>query len=374
MLDRFKIITALQNVSSELFVGFAQEIDIANTVWGKISQDAAFGDKIHAFKQSLLVPWWQGLLAPVKKIELQKTEYTVLSVDGSQIYHDKHQGPPCFLINIGFMQLSYGLQNKPVVYGNEPFLTVKLDQEHGFGSTDFINMQREKYEFEHALQRMEEINLQEPGKLSVCLFDGSLIFFHLDAQDMEFKEQFLQDYCTVLEVMYQKRMLIAGYMSLPKTKELVNLCKLELVQFDDSLLGSVLVIDRLTDVDIAGLYLKRQDRSIVFASKAPICYLYPIHLRPHFCYLHVGSEIVRIEFPAWIGNDEVLVDQICAVAFDQAQKGHGYPVSLFEAHEQAVIKAADRDFFYNLLEKMSEKKSSSYLISQKSLRKLQPIL
>ena len=82
-------------------------------------------------------------------------------------------------------------------------------------------------------------------------------------------------------------MLIAGYMSLPRTKELVNLCKLELAQFDSQSLEHTSAIDRLTDVDIANLYLKSYQRSIVFKSKAPISYLYPLHLQPYFCYLHV---------------------------------------------------------------------------------------
>ncbi len=374
MLDRSKIVAALQKVSNDLFVGFAHEIDIASEVWRKISIDSQFERKIHAMKQSLLVPAWHGLLAPVVDILPRKDRYIVVSIDGSQIYYDKHQGPPCFLINIGFIQLRYGVSGKAITYGTEPFLTTKLNAGNDYASPDFINMQRESYEFDYALAQMLEIKAHLPQELAVCLFDGSLIFFHLDAQDMELKDRFLGYYCSILEQFYQNNMLIAGYMSLPRTKELVNLCKLELAQFDDQALQHTSVIDRLTDVDIADLYLKPYQRSIVFKSKAPICYLYPVHLQPYFCYLHVGVEIVRLEFPAWIGKSEELVDQICSVALDQAFKGQGYPVCLFEAHEQAVVKAVDRDFFYRMIEKLSQKKSKSYLVSQKSIKKQQPIL
>ncbi len=34
---------------------------------------------------------------------------------------------------------------------------------------------------------------------------------------------------------------------------------------------------------------------------------------------------------------------------DQIRKGSGYPVSLSEAHEQAVVRASDRELFYDLL-------------------------
>jgi hypothetical protein len=359
MLDHSKFVAALQKVSTDLFVGFVQEIDIAKQVWLKISTDVQFEQKIHKIKQSLLVPVWSGLLAPVVTIAPRKDQYIVVSVDGSQIYYDKHQGPPCFLINIGFIQLRYGVAGKPIQYASLPFLSTKLDADNDFGSPDFVNMQRESYEFDYALEQMLEIQEQAPEALAACLFDGSLIFFHLDAQDMELKDKFLGYYCHVLEQFYQHKMLVAGYMSLPRTKELVNLCKLELAQCDDQALEYTSIIDRLTDVDIADLYLKPHQRSIIFKSKAPICYLYPLHLQPYFCYLHVGAEIVRLEFPAWIGQSNVLVDQLCSVALDQALKGRGYPVCLFEAHEQAVIKTVDRDFFYRMIEKLSQQKAKS---------------
>lgn len=374
MLDRSKIIEALQNVATDLFIGFAQEIDIAKQVWLKISTDEHFEHDIHKIKQPLLIPSWKGLLAHTTDVLAQKDGYAVVSVDGSQIYYDKHQGPPCFLINVGFIQLRYGLSGKSITYGTQPFLTTKFDENNSFASPDFVNMQREAHEFDFAFEQMLHIQNDLPQALSVCLFDGSLIFFHLDTQDMELKDRFLDYYCLILERFYQKKMLVAGYMSLPRTKELVNLCKLSLAQGDDQALDHASVIDRLTDVDIANLYLQPHRRSIVFKSKAAICYLYPIHLQPYFCYLHVGVEIVRLEFPAWIAQSDQLVDQLCSVALDQAIKGRGYPVCLFEAHEQAVIKASDRDFFYKMIERLSQQKAKSYLISQKSIKKQQPIL
>lgn len=374
MLDRLKIVAAMQQAVQGLFVGFAQEIDIARLVWCKISQDIDFVTRVHQQKRSLLIPLWQGLLGEVVTIVIQKNNYSIVSVDGSQIYYDKHQGPPCFLINIGYIQLRYGFTGQAIQYGSEPILCTKLCENNDYGSPDFVNMQRESYEFSVAFEQMQQLQLQLGQHVSLCLFDGSLIFFHLDTKDMEFKERFLHEYCDLLQKMYDRKMLIAGYMSLPRTKELVNLCKLELSQFQDEDLINTIIIDRLTDVDIAELYLKVGQRSIVFKSLVPISYLYPDDLKPYFCYLHVGSEIARIEFPAWIAMSNELVNQICAIVLDQSIKGRGYPVCLFEAHEQAVIKAIDRDFFYTMIKKLSQQQAKNYLISQKSIKKQQPIL
>ena len=109
----------------------------------------------------------------------------------------------------------------------------------------------------------------------------------------------------------------------------------------------------------------------MFQSKAPIAYLYPQPLKPYFCYLHVGYEIVRIEIPAWIAQQEEMVDELCAIAYDQAQKGSGYPVCLFEAHEQAVVKGYDREFFYAMVQrKVEQHDAMGYQRSIKSLKKM----
>jgi len=68
-----------------------------------------------------------------------------------------------------------------------------------------------------------------------------------------------------------------------------------------------------------------------------------------FFYLNVGREIARVEVPAWVAQDQVLLDRLHAVIYDQAQKGNGYPYALSRAHEQAVVNTADRERFNELV-------------------------
>ncbi|PJF37882.1 MAG: hypothetical protein CUN55_19825 [Phototrophicales bacterium] len=110
-------------------------------------------------------------------------------------------------------------------------------------------------------------------------------------------------------------------------------------------------------------------RSIVFKNRSIVSSLYPDHLHPHFFYLHVGTEIGRVELPAWIAHDENLVDTVARIIVDQCVKGQGYPVVIAEAHEQAVVKGPDRDFFYHVLQKMGMERQRRPIISRKSLRK-----
>jgi hypothetical protein len=107
----------------------------------------------------------------------------------------------------------------------------------------------------------------------------------------------------------------------------------------------------------------------VFKSTSDICSEYPAHLQPHFFYLHAGSEIARIEIPAWIADSSEMVDRLAAVVLDQCTKGLGYPVLIAEAHEQAVVKGPDREFFYHLIAKIGVDRNRRPVLSAKSVRK-----
>ena len=108
---------------------------------------------------------------------------------------------------------------------------------------------------------------------------------------------------------------------------------------------------------------------IVFENKSSITVFYPAHVKPFFFYINTGMEIGRVEIPAWIAQDSLLVDFIATVIVDQCIKGGGYPVALAEAHEQAVIKGPDRDFFYHVLQKMVIERKRSVVMSRKSYKK-----
>ena len=58
----------------------------------------------------------------------------------------------------------------------------------------------------------------------------------------------------------------------------------------------------------------------------------------YFCYINIGSEIARIEFPEWVAENSRLLNQALEIVFSQVNKGFGYPIALSEAHNQAVMK------------------------------------
>jgi hypothetical protein len=55
-----------------------------------------------------------------------------------------------------------------------------------------------------------------------------------------------------------------------------------------------------------------------------------------------------------VADNNELLDLVHAVTLDQCHKGFGYPVSLSEAHEQAVVTGADRQQFWDLVDRVMQ--------------------
>ncbi len=95
--------------------------------------------------------------------------------------------------------------------------------------------------------------------------------------------------------------------------------------------------------------LEPGQRGPLWRSSARVLDLYGAQMI-YFCYVHAGAEVVRVEFPAWVAEDQVLLEQSLSLTLAQVYKGYGYPVALAEAHNQAVVRGGDRARFFALLE------------------------
>ncbi len=375
MLDRFKFLQELEKIEKQVVVDFESYKNELLDVWTKIKSDETIASRISSKKWSILVPFWQSKLEKTYTINPHPHPYAVLAIDGSQIYYDKHQGPACGLINVGTVFLHYQKTQSFVDLQSYPEIIVFNETDFQDKGTEFINLYREKQELSTAFKYFLEYqkNIKSPENMTpmVCFFDGSLIFFQADKKDDESVVNFFAEYMTQLELFFQHEILHIAYMSFPRTKDLINIARLADVDFNEKDLEKNSSWAKFSDMDLLQLFLSIGQRTIIFESKAPICYAYPKHLKPYFCYLNVGVEIVRLEFSAWIAHSEKLVDLVCSIVLDQAQKGKGYPVALFEAHEQAVIKSYDREFFYEMIKQAYFRHNKTYKISCKSSRKMQ---
>ena len=370
MLDRTKVLRELQAVSDRLFLDLSHEQEIACKAWQELCQDPLFQQKCKGASLPWAVPTWQGDANQSFTVQSTNTPYQVLSVDGSQIYPDKHQGISCFLLNIGTVVLRYGVGPGTTRLSSEPFVYVEQDFEAQEGKAiDIVNCKREEFELEKGLEECIKLRQEFPDLPLIFLFDGSLIFWHLEGKDPLLKDYFLKKYEQLLEGFYENDITIAGYISLPKSKELVNLVRAQVCQFSALNTQALENIKHISDGTVARFFLEEQTRSIVFENHASVSETHPIHIKPHFFYYHAGSEIARIEIPAYVTHKSERIDLLTSLIADQVKKGNGYPVAIAEAHEQAVVKGPDRDFFYQAIGKVSVEQRRRLIPSQKSAKK-----
>jgi hypothetical protein len=363
MLNRPKLLKELSQVSGELFTDQTPAYDFAWKLWQQLCDDSVAGQKIRAIPQTVS---WQGELNKIYPIA-PLAEYAVLAVDGSQIYPDRHQSARCFLINIGSIYIRYG-NDAHIVLASEPTVGASNDEEFGFDqSADIVNCLREEQELRAGLQEGIKYRAQSQLPL-VVLFDGSLIFWHLDAKDQASRERFLSSYLGTFAQFERAQLLMASYISFPKSKELIQLLRLFHGQ-NKPTNGAASLLDHLVDSYLVSRYVPVGYRTTIFENRAPITDHYPQSLRPHFFYLNTGNEIARVEVPAWIAHNNELLEQVASLILDQATKGRGYPITLAEAHEQAVVKGPDREFFYHVVQKLGIEQNQRHNISRKSLHK-----
>lgn len=366
MIDRTKLIKEVNELSESLFVDVSSEHAIARKVWQQICNDPTLAYTVRTAQTTYPVPFWDGVLNNAIQVK-PLHNYSVISVDGSQIYPDKHEGTPCYLVNIGEVIIRYGQPKKPVTLNSEPHLFTGRNRELFESTIDGVNCKRQELELTAGLKK--SILEQKYGaKNIILLFDGSLIFWHLEAKEQELR-CYIDVYLDLLDQMYHACIPFASYMSLPKSRELSNVLRLALAGFKAENEEKAQVIDHIIDTTVAHFYLTPNTRSIVFKNNNSIVKEYPPHLVPYFFYIHVGTEIGRVEIPAWIAQKHEYVDLIASVVLDQAIKGNGYPIVIAEAHEQAVVKGTDREFFYQLIAKAAVEQKRSILKSKKSSRK-----
>lgn len=365
MLDKQKVMQELIQSVPTLFKETTNERALAHAIFSWLQNNPSEAEKLQALQSSFAIPTWQGAFDAIMPIEPHEHPYAVVAVDGSQIYPDRHQGLSCYLLNSGVAHFMYGEKSSARLFSTPSLIT---QNDYTDMSEDMVNCRRAELEFGVGLQETLKAQEQHPEVPSLFLCDGSLIFWHLESKHPRIKERFLKRYIEQLDAFYQKQVLIAGCISMPKSKELVSVLK-RAVTHNFVKIDTPVALDTLIDTDITDFFLRTGQTTTLFIHNSTLANNYPEHLRPCFVYMHVGDEVLRIELPFWIGHNAELLTRTCRIIRDQCSKGNGYPIALAEAHEQAVVSSQDRQFFFEMLYKMAIDQNYRLHSSQKSLKK-----
>lgn len=328
---------------------------------------------------------------------LAPQDWQVAAVDGSHIDVDRHLPVACFLINLGGCVLTYGAQPSAEFFSQSQLATEPSDlsiPDPGNPSQEeqvngqLLGLMRTVGELERLVQLVSELPPEIP---TLALVDGSLVLWGLSGQgyrpfvrDAIIRDRLLPALEKMREFAQTRPLTLAAYVSLPRSTEVVNavrrcICPHDLAHCRQSC-GSRR--SAASPCDLANEFLDRD----LFQNLLPSGWRSPAYRtnssvprdhygeeqQVHFYYLQGGEEIARVEIPAWVACDEKLLGLSHSLILDQCQRGQGYPVSISESHEQAVIHTSDRRVFKQMVGEALERQGLFSYTSEKDRSKRAP--
>jgi hypothetical protein len=316
--------------------------------------------------------------------------HTVIATDGSQIAPNHHEIAYCYLLNIGRVVLHYG-QNKHPLLDSLPEVFYRPEdlyasRKWGIRTEEWMSFLRTASEATVLAElscavvngdaivnkvaknttTTENLPLFFPPPSSspriptLAMVDGSLIYWFLEQIPLEARETILPPILEAWGQMKDAKVPLMGYLSASRNVEATNFLRLvvcphpvpDCMSFCPNQLDKVpcKVFDPLRDSSLWATQLKPGQRGPLWKSNAKILDLYQDQ-QIYFCYVHVGTEVARIEIPCWVVEDTELFNEALGLTLAQVQKGYGYPVAIAEAHNQAVVRGGDKTRFFSLLER-----------------------
>ncbi len=331
-----------------------------------VSADALRQKLAQQRRQQIRIPWLvatpRGSLSGTTPAPSPPSDFCVIGSDASSIPPDRHSSIRYYVLNVGYALLTYGSHPDALLEATGQ-LCFRDEDLYVFSDKRDVPIQGVRL---GARMEVESLRIlqQVVGTVSrptLALCDGPLILWTLQNETKKVRQAMLHAFLEAMALLRQAGVPLAGYISYTNARDVANslrvwLCHTrpneECERCDSDDRDLCLALAKIRDRDLFA-FLAAGERSELFSSSSQILEEYGEH-RADFFYLNVGGEIARIEVPQWVGSDAELLDFLHAAIYDQCRRSPcfpPYPPALLEAHEQAVITAAER----RLVEEMVER-------------------
>ncbi len=332
------------------------------------------------------VPWLaalpMGTMAGTRPAPLTPANFSIAAADGSAIPPDRHSPLRYYVINNGYVVLTYGVHPDAVLdstgslYFKDEDLYIESQSQRIPVDGARLGLKMQVEEIKTLLHAASMASLP-----AVALRDGSLIMWRLHGEEKTVQTHFLKEFMSCLDEFQRSSFPVASYISYPNGLDVANalrvwLCPTETPDcqhcpLNDELRELCVYLGTARDRHLFAGLLATGERSDVFESSSAILEAYQGH-RIRFFYINVGGEIARLEAPAWVTDDEAMLNLLHAVVMDQCRRSGSYlsyPPSLMEAHEQAVITTAERRLVQEIVEQAMVERGLAYVRSAKDRSK-----
>jgi hypothetical protein len=271
---------------------------------------------------------------------------TILAADGSQITPDRHAAVFFGLINVGAIQMQHGSPHPPAIK-----TTSRLFYDEELIELTDATLALKRDINERAM--LAELAAEADSPV-VTFTDGPIELWGVreSGNASQFQES-MSDYLSVLQRLKSLNVSTAGYVDKPAANLVVRLLEVAITPQD--LLGEIkksYPLRGVTDFELYRNLLASGERSAVFSIQSRSAAAYR-HEDPglalHFFYLNVGRPdhpwLARIEIPAWVAEQQELLDSLHAILVSQSRimGNRPYPYLLHRAHEAALVSFEERD-------------------------------
>jgi NurA domain len=312
---------------------------------------------------------------------------TLIAVDGSQIYPDRHGIAPYYLINIGSITLRQGSGSAPST-GSQPslfFAQEELYDEKGrLRNVEHVNRERDRREIETLAGLAEDERGALGGKFTrpvLALVDGPLLFWApsqtADPEGRNETRRQIEHFTRQLSRLRGVRAAPIGYIDRPSSANVLR--TLELADLAPNGISRESVRTRrygpLVDRMLFA-HLGPGERSALFASTALLNAEYAdAGHRIVFFYVNMARQegednaiIARVELPEWAVQDPQGLEPIVGALYADCEMT-GLPYVLVRAHELAVVTNVERAEFEKLLGQQMIRRGLSPQVSAKAAGK-----
>jgi len=338
-----------------------------------------------------------GLLGAIAPGPLPR-DWCTISVDGSHIDVDRHLPIQCYLVNLGGCVLTYGsepdafLFNQPRLASEaaELYLIDPVSAHNEISLTgQLLGILRTVQELEHLVEVVGKSRANVPA---LALIDGTLVLWGLSGEGYPafvrrhiLHDRFLPALENLRKLAAERLIILAAYVSLPRTSEVANAIRCCLCPYDNQQCQGFCnnrraaqapcdLANGFVDREIFAQLLEPGYRSPLYRTNPAAAQEYYGEQQIYFYYLNSGEEIARVEVPRWVAGNKDMLDLGHSMIFEQCRKGQGYPVAISEAHQQAVINGPDRQLFRQMVMDTLERQGLPTYTSEKERSKSRPWL
>jgi hypothetical protein len=303
---------------------------------------------------------------------------TLMGVDGSQVYPNRHDIAPYFLINVGSIVLRQGsgqapqIDTRPTIYFQDENL---YDDAGRLCRPDFVDSERARQELDMLVTLAEQERAALGGDITrplLALNDGPLLPWQPQRRrtrgEMADDNAQFSHFVEQMDRLCRLHVIPLGYVDRPGSANLLRTLELTRLPLDGIDRRTVrhgeyrLLTDRVLLADLAsnertGFFVSTSESNTRLQKAMGSCGSYQVGFflmnvaRPTPADQQPHPAIARVELPTWdwVIRDTAVLDLVQSALFADCALTR-YPYTLARAHELAVIGSVERANLESMLQ------------------------